>query len=235
MIKAIVIDYYGTLVDVGQPFEEIKQWFNSTYIKYINNINDLFMAFNKERAKLQYGKEFLLGHALLMKSYKKSCEKYDLPLFPEMFRKLINFLFVEPSAFPGAQQTIKRLRKYYPVLLLTNADNHILYKSIFMQGFNFDYVLTSEDLQCNKPNKKCFQSACELLNVSPKNILMIGDSLTEDIYGAADFGMQAIWINTKKSTNKESMMFHLSSVCEIVPLLCGDANENHGINKEIMV
>lgn len=36
--------------------------------------------------------------------------------------------------------TIKNLRKHYPVLLLTNADNEILYESTKMQGFEFDYI-----------------------------------------------------------------------------------------------
>ncbi len=218
-IKAIAVDYYGTLVDVGQPFTEIQKWFANTYVTFSGNINGMYMAFFKEHAKLQCGKEFFLGQTLLMKSYKKSCDKYSLPFFPEAFQRLVIKLFTQPSAFFGAQQIIKNLRKYYPVLLQTNADNQILYESIKMQGFEFDFILSSEDLQCNKPDVKVFQRACELLNTPVENVLMIGDSLTEDIHGATSYGMQAIWINSKQSPETDSVL-QLTSVCEIESMLC---------------
>lgn len=218
-IKAIAIDYYGTLVDMGQPFTEIKQWFAEKYIGYIENTDVAYMAFLKEHARLKCSEEFYLGQALLMKSYKKSCEKYNIPFLPEVFQRLIIKLFTQPPAFSGAQQTIENLRKHYPVLLLTNADNQILYESITMQGFEFDYILSSEDLQCNKPNVKFFQKACELLHTPAEYVLMIGDSLTEDVDGANSYGMQAVWINSKKSLETESIL-QLASVCEIETILC---------------
>ena len=219
LIKAIVVDYYGTLVDVGPPFMVIKEWLANTYVSSSNNINGIYMAFFKEHAKLQCGKEFFLGQTLLMKSYEKSCDKYKLPLFKEAFEKLIIKLFTQPPAFSGAQQVIKNWRKKYPVLLLTNADNQILYESIKVQGFEFDFILSSEDLQCNKPNVKAFQKACELLNTPAENVLMVGDSLTEDIQGATSYGMQAIWINSNKSVETGDVL-QLKSICEIETILC---------------
>ena len=218
LIKAIAVDYYGTLVGVGQPFMEIREWFASTYFSLSGNINGIYIAFFKEHAKLQCGKEFLLGQTLLMKSYKKSCDKYNLPFFSEAFQRLIVQLFTQPPAFTGAQQTIRNCRKSYPVLLLTNADNQILYESIKMQGFEFDFILSSEDLQCNKPDVKAFQRACEILNTPAENVLMVGDSLTEDIHGATSYGMQAIWINSNKSMETEEI-FQLKSICEIESML----------------
>jgi 2-haloacid dehalogenase/putative hydrolase of the HAD superfamily len=217
-VKAIAIDYYGTLVDVGQPFMEIKEWYVNTYNNFSENINRIYMAFFKEHAKLQCSKEFLLGQTLLMNSYKKSCDKYNLPFLPEAFQRLIIQLFTQPPAFTGAQQTIRNWRKSYPVLLLTNADNQILYESIKIQGFEFDFILSSEDLQCNKPNVKTFQKACELLNTPAENVLMIGDSLTEDIYGAMSYGMQAIWINSNKMVETGEVL-QLKSICEIETIL----------------
>lgn len=216
--KAIVVDYYGTLVDMGQPFIEIKRWFAEKYMSYIENTDTAYMAFLKEHARLQYSKEFYLGQALLLMSYKRSCEKYDIPFLPKEFQKMVIQLFTHPSAFSGAQQTIEKLRKHYPVLLLTNADNQILYESIQMQGFAFDYILSSEDLQCNKPNVKNFQKACELLCTPAEYVLMIGDSLTEDVHGAMSYGMQAVWINTKQSPEADSVL-QLRSVCEIESIL----------------
>lgn len=216
--KAILVDYYGTLVDVGHPFAEIQQWFTDTYAGFTDNTNCIYMAFYKEHVRLLCSNEFYLGQVLLMKSYRVSCDKYNIPFYPEVFQKLIIKLFTQPPAFSGAQRTIENLRRYFPVLLLTNADNKILYESIKKQKFEFDYILSSEDLQCNKPNTQMFLSACKILNVPVINTLMIGDSLTEDIYSATSIGMQAIWINAKKSKETESVL-QLTSICEIEQLL----------------
>jgi len=218
MVKAIAVDYYGTLVDIGRPFDEIKRWFAEKHYEQIENTDSLYKSFIKEHARLQYGNKFLLGQDLLMTSYKKSCDKYNLTFFSEEFQELFIKLFTQPLAFLGAREAIEKWRKHYPVLLLTNADNKILYESIGMQGFEFDYILSSEDLQCTKPNAKCFQRACELLHTSTEHVLMIGDSLTEDVYGAISFGMQAIWINSKKTQEADSIP-QLASVCELEPIL----------------
>lgn len=217
-IKAVVVDYYGTLVDVGQPFEQIKQWLANTYINHKSSINSIFMAFIKESARLQCDDEFYLGYELLLKSYAKSCDKYNIPFYPDMFKKLVFNLFIQPSAFPEAQKTMKKLRNHYPVLLLTNADNEILYKSISKKGFEFDFIVSSEDLKCNKPNLKAFKTACDLLDTPPEFVLMIGDSLTEDIYGAINYGMQAIWLNSSKKKIEDSII-QIESISEISSVL----------------
>lgn len=219
-IKAILVDYYGTLVDVGHPFAEIRRWFTDTYADFTDNINGIYMTFFKEHVRLQYSDTFYLGQVLLLKSYKISCDKYNLPFYPDVFQKLIIKLFTQPPAFSGAKQTIKNLRREFPVLLLTNADNNILYESIKIQKFEFDYILSSEDLQCNKPDTHMFLRACEILNVPPMSTLMIGDSLTEDIYIATSIGMQAIWINPKKTKETESVL-QLASISEMEQLLYG--------------
>ena len=88
-----------------------------------------------------------------------------------------------------------------------------------MQGFEFDFILSSEDLQCNKPDFKAFSKACELLNTLAENVLMIGDSLTEDVYGAMAYGMQTIWINSKKSLETESIL-QFATICEVESIFC---------------
>ncbi len=219
LVKAIAIDYYGTLVDVGHPFLEIRKWFTSTYNDSTNDINGIYISFMKEHARLLFDKEFYLGQVLLMNSYKKTCDKYNIKFMPAEFNRLIINLFTESPAFLGAQRAIENLRKHYPVLLLTNADNQILYKSIEKQGFKFDYIVSSEDMRCNKPDIKLFQRACELLHTPAEHVVMIGDSLTDDVQGAMSYGMQSIWINTNDSMDKESVL-QLSSVCDIESILC---------------
>ena len=90
---------------------------------------------------------------------------------------------------------MEQLRIRFPVALLTNADNVILYKSIEKHRFVFDCIITSEDMRCNKPAPALFHKVSERLSLPTSQIVMIGDSLTEDIQGASSVGMPAIWIS----------------------------------------
>lgn len=49
-VRAIAVDYYGTLVDVGRPFDVIRRWFASTYRFPPAQERAFFMCFSKERA-----------------------------------------------------------------------------------------------------------------------------------------------------------------------------------------
>ena len=52
--------------------------------------------------------------------------------------------------------------------------------------------------------KKCFNSLNENrdIKISPDETIMIGDSLTSDIYGAKEFGMRTILIERGNEVNK---------------------------------
>ena len=44
-----------------------------------------------------------------------------------------------------------------------------------------------------------FDQACEQLNVEPKHILHIGDSLDTDVHGAHNAGCQSLWLNDQQA------------------------------------
>ena len=219
-IKAVCFDYYGTLVDIGEPFEKIKNWFNDFLNKENSNIliNEFYMNFSKQRAKYQFNLEFMTGYKILENSYRNACSKYGLKHHTLEFNEFISYLFSTPCAYGDANQTIRLLKEKYKVGLITNADNQILEQSITNQGFNFDFVITSEDARCNKPQPEIFSMAINHINVASRQTLMIGDSLSEDILGARDVGMNTIWINRENVKNRENVI-KVNSIKEILNYL----------------
>jgi len=59
----------------------------------------------------------------------------------------------------------------------------------------FDVIVTRDDAGTIKPDPRIFLHALEALNVTPPEALMVGDSLSQDVYGAKNVGMTAVWIN----------------------------------------
>lgn len=198
-IEAVAFDYYGTLVDAQQPFERIREWFDwflEINGKYTRKLSDaFFMRFSRERARLTCSAAFMPGHEILGQSYTAACRRYRLPEDPAGFHLLLYDIFTRPQAFDGAQALITSLRTRLRVGLITNADNDILQQSILRQGFLFDFVVTSEDARCCKPSPAIFERALKQLDLSADRLLMVGDSLTEDIMAANRCGIPALFLN----------------------------------------
>jgi HAD superfamily hydrolase (TIGR01509 family) len=62
-------------------------------------------------------------------------------------------------------------------------------------GRYFDTLVMSEDVGIAKPDKRIFEIALERMGATPHETIIIGDSYTNDVIGAANAGIAAIWFN----------------------------------------
>lgn len=57
----------------------------------------------------------------------------------------------------------------------------------------FDFIVSSEEVNVEKPHPKLFACCAEKAGAAMENCLFIGDSLKKDVLGARAAGMQALW------------------------------------------
>lgn len=57
----------------------------------------------------------------------------------------------------------------------------------------FDFLVTSEEVNIEKPDAKLFLLCAQKAGVAPEECLFIGDSLKKDVLGAKNAGMEALW------------------------------------------
>lgn len=57
----------------------------------------------------------------------------------------------------------------------------------------FDFVVSSEEVNVEKPDAKLFLTCAMKAGVSPEECLFIGDNLNKDVLGAKAAGMEALW------------------------------------------
>lgn len=63
-------------------------------------------------------------------------------------------------------------------------------------------VFVSEKLDSEKPNRKIFDAALRLLGVENReHVLVVGDSLTSDIQGGINAGLDTCWFNPNHTEN----------------------------------
>ena len=94
--------------------------------------------------------------------------------------------------FPFVLEEIEKLSQTYKLGCLTNGNADI--EMIGIKKF-FRFNISSKDVSANKPSQNHFQKAKELLNVEKNEMLHIGDHQINDMHGAINFGISALWFN----------------------------------------
>ena len=83
-------------------------------------------------------------------------------------------------------------------------------------------VFVSEKLDSEKPSRRIFDSALRALGVENReHVLVVGDSLTSDIQGGVNAGLDTCWFNPGHAENpgKVSPTYEIASLEELYPLV----------------
>ena len=125
------------------------------------------------------------------------------------------------NLFPHAHETLQYLQKKYMLHLISNGfkeSSELKIGNTNIGGY-FKNVIISEIVGVNKPDPAIFAHALSLAGAEKNESLMIGDSLEADVYGALNFGMDAIYFNPFKKPKPADVplqVMHLKELTEIL-------------------
>ena len=85
----------------------------------------------------------------------------------------------------------------------------------------FDVVVTREDVKAIKPEPEIFLYALERVGVEPGKALMVGDSLSQDVYGAKNVGMTSVWVNRDGDDGYHMADYEIRTLHELRKILGG--------------
>ena len=130
----------------------------------------------------------------------------DAHAFSEAFLKN---LIEASSFFEGTEQVLGQLRRQFQLALLTNGFADVQHARIERLGLGelFDPIIISEEVGAAKPDSAIFAMALEEMGDPDKaDILVIGDSLSSDIQGGSNAGIDTCWLNPSSSTNETDVV-----------------------------
>lgn len=88
----------------------------------------------------------------------------------------------------------------------------------------FEMVVVSEDVGVAKPDPAIFEFAFGLMpNVDKSSILMVGDTLSSDILGAKNVGINSCWFNPHGQENTTGIQptYEIHSMLELIEIASG--------------
>jgi 2-haloacid dehalogenase len=100
----------------------------------------------------------------------------------------------------GAEETIRALHAKYHLALITNGLKDVQRPRLARSAIAgcFEAVAISEEMGVAKPDPRYFDAVFDRIGNPPREaVLVIGDSLTSDIQGGINYGLDTCWFNPR--------------------------------------
>ena len=143
----------------------------------------------------------------------------------EMNRFYLEQLSTHPDlAAPNVLDVLRELSEVATLAVVTNGFEKVQTRRAAESGI-LDYVeevFVSEKMDSEKPNRKIFDAALRALGVENReHVLMVGDSLSSDIQGGVNAGLDTCWYNPGHTENpgKVCPTYEIASLEELYPLV----------------
>jgi 2-haloacid dehalogenase len=108
----------------------------------------------------------------------------------------------------GAEEVVKTLSRSHHMLIITNGLRDVQRPRLNASpiGRYFDDVIISEEIGVAKPARAYFDvTFARMGNPDRREVLIVGDSLSSDIKGGIDYGIDTCWFNPQSKPRPEGM------------------------------
>jgi putative hydrolase of the HAD superfamily len=125
--------------------------------------------------------------------------------------------------YPDVISILNMFKQSFKLGLITNGapgvQNEKLDKSKLRSFFNV--IVISGEFMTKKPDPVIFEEILKLLDNTPSEVLMIGNSLNSDIQGGNIAGITTLWLNRDRKKNDTNTIpdFEIGSLYEIRDIL----------------
>ncbi|MEK6675078.1 MAG: HAD family hydrolase [Planctomycetota bacterium] len=192
---AVFLDFYGTL-SAGD-----RQAVHDACEKVVDTFR---LPSTVDELAVQWGERFFAtiersNHDSFKTLYQCECESLKETIGPTVgefdpapFVEILETYWRNPGLHDDVQETLAKLD--LPTCCVSNADTAALHNAINTHGLTFHAITTSESTRCYKPRPEIFRNAAQIMDVDPKRVIHVGDSLHSDVSGAAKLGITTAWL-----------------------------------------
>lgn len=226
MYRFILFDLDDTIFDFQKAqwycFSDVLKQYNETYseekYKKYKEINHFYWKLVEEQ-KMQ--REFA------------QCQRFT-SFFSELGKNIngadANIVYQKSLTnqtwlIPYATEVCKFLSLTYELVFITNGFTNTQVERVQKSGIAdyFQKIIVSEELGIEKPSIDFFKKALKLIGSNDTSkMIIVGDSLSSDIAGANNAGIDCCWYNPNKNavSSKYKINYVINDLRELLRLFC---------------
>lgn len=212
MIKTIIFDFWGTVVENGifpSPVRQAKVMLGLYKMPFPKFIVDFELAFMTKKFKDLY------------EGFTAACEKFEKEPKKDMLDRLVgmwnkNTMLAKP--FPETTKVLEELGKDYKIALMSNTDCFSLNSVVEKYDLKkyFKKIFLSFETGMLKTNPDMFKLAIKKLRTKKENTLMVGDSIESDVMAARAAGVKAILVDRRDRRSFRYKILNLEQLREVI-------------------
>lgn len=179
------------------------------------------------RCNQQTWKEFERGlitsQELRTKRFQLFFDEVQIHADPEAVSPLyLQNLALGTDLLPGAEEIIRFLRPRFRLALVTNGLADVQRPRLERSALSgcFEHVFISEEVGAAKPSPEYFEFVFHAIG-SPKKseVLIIGDSLSSDMQGGINYGIDTCWYNPNGKSSDLPITYRIDHLAQLKSLL----------------
>jgi 2-haloacid dehalogenase len=226
--KWLLFDADGTLFDYDRAegialrdtFEALGLQYEAQYAHVYRRINgDLWLDF--ENGAISQKRLRTRRFELFFDAMGIDCDP------GEFSRRYLANLALGTDLVEGAEDVVRSLHGRVGLLLITNGLAEVQRPRFARSavGQYFSDVVISEEVGAAKPDPKIFEVAFARMGFpSRRDVLIVGDSLSSDIKGGHNYGIDTCWFNPQRKPHDAGVEinYEIGDLKELLQHLAGD-------------
>ncbi len=221
--NTLIIDLDNTLIDFDLMEENsLKQAFEKNGISYSKEMLDRYYEINVKMWKdLELG--LAIKSEIVVKRFEILFKEYGIDVSPSKINNdYLSFMPENIFYIDGAKKFLETIKNKYTNILMTNGLIEVQKEKIKRLSLDdyFDHIIISGEVGYEKPNIKIYEYMEKLTSDLDKNkVLAIGDSLSSDIKGGENYGVDTCWFNKNKKKKTSNATYEIDSLYDLINII----------------
>ncbi|PZE21042.1 HAD family hydrolase [Paenibacillus xerothermodurans] len=221
--KAICFDVNQTLIHQGLHFEQAfrsvwsdyaARWSQDDGFPHADALWEAYQHHWQQQKKLKNVR--LVLEDLQQQCLRSALKQLNIPVHQkfthDFFYTIRNYRLTAKSLAPGVVELLPQLSPRYKLAIISNSPRrevvHLLSRFGLDPYFPEAHIFTAQRQADKKPGTSLFKTAIRTLGLSPRQVVMVGNSWKHDVCGAAKAGMDSVWIQRQEQSHPPKIDHH---------------------------
>lgn len=197
MLKAMFVDYTGTIIEEGGPAMQELVWraYKNSDIESPQAMIALWWKLLKENEQDSYGDSFVTEDEIVDRILNTLVKEIHLKDDLNELHELCRQFWMYAPAFPDTGEFFEKCA--LPIYIISNNAARYIEEGMKDKGLAPAGIICGDMVRAYKPHRELFEKALKISGCAADEVIHIGDSLSSDVLGAQSAGIRPVLIDRK--------------------------------------